>query len=251
MTDAKNSMSDIELQGQMTTFILAGHETTSTALTWTLWTLSRHLASQSKLRLEIRTALRTALSEGRDELTADELSGLEYLDAVCREILRLESPVTATIRSSSIHDTVPLATPVKNNKTGKMMDSFKVVPGQTIFMSVTAVNKDKRVYGDDAEVFRPERWLEAGGMAGKGSGVGVWSGLLTFLAGPRACIGYKFALLELKAILLVLIDTFEFDERSPDLPIERRATIVMRPLIVGEEELGFRMPLRVKLAARE
>jgi hypothetical protein len=101
-TDAKAQMSDDELMGQMTlvafcpflalhhltsfhdarTFILAGHETTSTMLTWTLWTLARFPLIQARLRKEIRTARRNAKAAGQDELSSDELNGLEYLDAV-------------------------------------------------------------------------------------------------------------------------------------------------------------------------
>lgn len=69
--------------------------------------------------------------------------------------------------------------------------------------------------------------------------------------GPRSCIGYKFSLLELKAILVVLMDSFKFDERPGGMKIERRSAIVMRPFIVGEEELGGRMPLKVSLAERD
>ena len=86
---------------------------------------------------------------------------------------------------------------------------------------------------------------------------------------PRACIGYKFSLLETKAcvkvtpfcctdsqrgplrILAVLVDQFTFEEREPGLAITRRSAIVTRPLIDGEHELGYAMPLRVKLAKRE
>ena len=52
-------------------------------------------------------------------------------------------------------------------------------------------------------------------------------------------------------IASVLLDEFAFEERDKDMPVERRSTIVTRPLIVGEEALGFRMPLRVTLAKRD
>lgn len=69
-TDAK--MSDAELQGQMTTFLLAGHETTSTSLTWTLWRLAQNAGVQDKLRKEVRAAKRLAKEQGRDEIGSDE-----------------------------------------------------------------------------------------------------------------------------------------------------------------------------------
>lgn len=62
---------------------------------------------------------------------------------------------------------------------------------------------------------------------------------------------YKFAILELKAILSVLVDSFQFAERSPGLEVERRSAIVMRPYIIGEEEDGGKMPLRVSRAEEE
>lgn len=55
-------------------------------------------------------------------------------------------------------------------------------------------------------------------------------------------------MLELKSILAVLVDDFTFEEREKDMGIERRSAIVMRPYVVGEEELGGRMPLRIRSA---
>ncbi|KAL8281069.1 hypothetical protein RQP46_006427 [Phenoliferia psychrophenolica] len=216
--DAKDQMSDAELQGQMTTFLLAGHETTSTSLTWTLWKLACHPEVQTKLRAELRAARQKAKEQGREELGSDELSSLEYLDAVC---------VRPTEHCISVR------------------------AGQPLFISISAPNFNKAVFGEDADLFRPERWIE-GKVGEKTQGVGVYSQILSFLAGPRACIGYKFSLLEMKAILSVLVDEFEFAEREPGLAFTRRSAIVTRPLVVGEEKsIGYAMPLRVKLAKRD
>ncbi|GAA5896422.1 hypothetical protein JCM6882_001009 [Rhodosporidiobolus microsporus] len=253
-SDSKASMTTAELRGQLTTFLLAGHETTSTALTWTLYHLSQHPEKQDRLRNEVREARRKALAEGRDELESAELDALAYLDAVAREILRLEAPVTATIRRAGHEDHIPLSRPLPSARDpSKTISSLHVKEGQTIFIPILAVNKNKQVFGEDAEEFRPERWIESeeeGGRKIEG-GVGVWAHMLTFLTGPRSCIGYRFALLELKAILSVLIDAFDFSLRDGGFKIERRSQIVTRPLIIGEEESGPRMPLRVKLAQRE
>ncbi|GAA5968939.1 hypothetical protein JCM3765_002935 [Sporobolomyces pararoseus] len=249
--DAKQKMSAEELRGQLTTFLLAGHETTSTSLTWTLWTLARFPEKQTRLRQEIREARKKAKSEGLEEIESDDLNALPYLDAVTREILRLESPVSATIRHAAQDDVIPLSRPIKSNlDPNKTISHISVKKGQILFIPVTAVNHSKEIFGPDASEFRPERWIgdEANKIQGK---VGVWSSMLTFLAGPRSCIGYKFALLELKAILSTLIDEFEFSLRDPPFEIERRSAIVMRPLVIGEETLGNRMPLRVSMAKRD
>ena len=67
---------------RLQTFLLAGHETTSTSLTWTLWTLARFPEKQTKLRQEIREARKKAKSDGLEEIESDDLNALPYLDAV-------------------------------------------------------------------------------------------------------------------------------------------------------------------------
>lgn len=91
------------------------------------------------------------------------------------------------------------------------------------------MNRNKEIFGEDADDFRPERWLEkeqdASSKAEKGSslslsekqkqfGFTAWSPLMTFLAGPRGCIGYRFAIYEVKIILFFLVLNLEFLERD-------------------------------------
>lgn len=101
------------------------------------------------------------------------------------------------------------------DRSGKLVDSVPVRAGQPIIVSLAAPNFSTAVFGEDADTFRPERWLD-GHVGEKEQGVGVFSHLLSFLAGcvlplaqpastliiisrPRACIGYKFSIIEMKA----------------------------------------------------
>ncbi|GAA5823734.1 hypothetical protein JCM3770_002596 [Rhodotorula araucariae] len=252
-SEGKASMSDQELRGQLTTMLIAGHETTSTALTWTLWMLSKAPASQDKLRREIRKAYAQAKSEGIEDLDSKVLDSLPYLDAVSRECLRLEPPVTSTIRQAAHDDFIPLSKPIRSAMDpSQMISHVRVTKGQFIFIPIRAVGLSRDVYGDDADEFRPERWIESeDGTAKKiEGGVGLTGSNLTFLAGPSGCIGYKFAILEFKAILAVLIDQFEFALRDEAMQVEGRAVMITRPLLIGEEHRGNRMPLRIRLAPR-
>ena len=83
---------------EISTFLIAGHETTSTAMSWTLFGLSQNQEAQRKLREELMTL-------ATDDPTMDELKALPYLDMVIRESLRLYSPVPA-VRREVANDTV-------------------------------------------------------------------------------------------------------------------------------------------------
>lgn len=82
-------LSDAEVLAQVTTFMLAGYETSSTALTWTLHLLSENPAVQDKLREELQAV-------ADDEPRMETLNELEYLDAVVRESLRVCAPVAGS-----------------------------------------------------------------------------------------------------------------------------------------------------------
>ncbi|CEQ42794.1 SPOSA6832_04650, partial [Sporobolomyces salmonicolor] len=71
------------------------------------------------------------------------------------------------------------------------LSHVRVKKGQVIYLGIYAANRNKTVFGDDADSFRPERWIDPACKIE--SKMGVWAGLMTFLAGPRSCIGYKFA----------------------------------------------------------
>ena len=178
----KEMMSDEELSGQVITFLLAGHETSSTTLTWCMMLLSKHPDVQKKLRDEVNGVL-----EGRAlaDLSADEISGLKYLDAVVRETLRFIPPVALTPRSSANDDVIPLSVPIKL-KDGTYSDSVHVKKGQQIMIGVHAFNRSASIYGDDAKSFNPDRWLEDAGLpqSVKG-GFTAFAPILSFLGGPR------------------------------------------------------------------
>lgn len=102
--------------------------------------------------------------------------------------------MTATIRHAGIDDQVPLSKPLRSARDPKKtLSSIPIKKDQLIFVPIYAMNHSKAIFGEDADEFRPERWLESENGTGKKieGGVGVWSHLLTFIAGPRSCIGYK------------------------------------------------------------
>ncbi|KAF9036825.1 cytochrome P450 [Panaeolus papilionaceus] len=188
-------LSDEEVMYQIITFLSAGHETSSLALTWVLFALTHSPDVQTKLRDELLTI-------PTDNPSMDELNSLHYLDCVVREVLRLYSPVISTIREATSDDVIPLANPIRNTKGEIIADSVPVKKGQMIFIGLIPLNKSEEIWGKDAAEFRPERWdnlPEASKQI-----PGVWGNIISFLGGPRSCIGYRFALVEMKAIIFTL-----------------------------------------------
>jgi cytochrome P450 len=179
----------IRMIGQIVSFIIAGHETTSTSLTWCLYSLSQHPEMQSKLREEILSS------------NEDDFASLPYLDAVVRETMRRLPAVQGTIRAASEAEIIPLDEPVKlgpraglpwslfglggkvegsyrNEQGDEMVDSIKVEKGQNVFFSIEAFNRSKKIWGEDVEEFRPERWIGRKDGEGKNFG-GGWGDMMT------------------------------------------------------------------------
>lgn len=102
-----------------TSFLLAGHETTSHATAWALYALSTDLEIQSKLREE-------CFSLSKSDPTMDELSSLPFLDSVVRETLRLHPPVESASRTATRDDIIPLERPCIDAR-GRVQDHVKYV----------------------------------------------------------------------------------------------------------------------------
>ncbi|KAF7304212.1 hypothetical protein MIND_00653400 [Mycena indigotica] len=224
-------LSDNEVVAQIPGFFLAGHETTSSAAAWALHALSTNKAAQTKLREEV-------LSVDTDHPTLDELNALPYLEQVVRETLRAHSPVTAMQRKAMYDDALPLSKPIVDRE-GREHWSLPIPRGQMVQLPIWAVNTSKEVWGEDALEFKPERWSAVPAAASEVPG--VWANLFTFLSGPHHCIGFRFALVEFKALLFTLVRAFEFDASVPKSGIAPfTAGAIQRPsvLLPGQSQRG-------------
>ncbi|KAG2101117.1 cytochrome P450 [Suillus discolor] len=235
--DAELHMSAEEVVAQMKVLLLAGYETTSISLTWVLIELSRHSDVQTTLREEL-------LAFGPDP-TYDQLkANLPYLDAVVHETLRLHPPVPESTRLAAADDIIPLSEPVRT-VSGNMTDSISIAKGTLITISMEAINRSSTIWGPHAKEFKPDRWLTEDGIGGKAKEVQGHRHLLTFVDGPRTCLGKDFAVIEFKTVLSVLVKNFVFEMRDgPDTPVEIVWGVLPRPRVVGEDGTG--VPLRVR-----
>ncbi|KAJ7633677.1 cytochrome P450 [Mycena polygramma] len=229
-------LSDEAVVAQLPTFFVAGHETTSTATTWALYALALNPEAQTKLRAELQAI-------GTDSPSLDTLNALPYLDKVVREVMRVHAPVVFTSRIAMRDDVIPLETPYTDTR-GVQQESIVVAKGQMIHIPVRAVNRDPRIWGPDSAEFKPDRWDTVPDAAN--AIPGVWSHLFSFLGGPHNCIGWRFSLAEMKALMYTLIRTFEFEMAVPAEAIDQTTTAVQRPLVVSEREKGPQLPMRVR-----
>ncbi|KAJ6535001.1 cytochrome P450, partial [Mycena capillaripes] len=118
--------------------------------------------------------------------------------------------------------------------------------GQVIVIPILALNRDPAIWGPDAHQFIPERWECSPPIS---TGIpGLWSHMMTFLGGPRACIGYRFSLVELKALLFTLVRGLEFELAVPAADIGRLpGSVVQQPIVRSDRAAGAQMPLLIKL----
>ncbi|KAF5269047.1 hypothetical protein FOXYS1_42 [Fusarium oxysporum] len=240
---------DEELIDQLMTFLAAGHETTATALTWAIYILCKQPEAQTRLREEIRRHFPNPKSSPRSErprsITFQQVIDfkLPYLNAVCLEVLRYFAPIPLTMREATC-DTTILQT---------------IVPaGTRIILAPRVTNRDSALWGPDANNFNPDRWLSPKNGNGEaaehskfnpgnqkrdstGDSSAAPQGTkeevrgrtearsnyadLTFLHGPRSCIGQSFARVEFAILLATLIANFEFQIEDKNLLDERNIRI--------------------------
>ncbi|KAM5542773.1 hypothetical protein V8D89_003734 [Ganoderma adspersum] len=237
----EDRLPDSELLAQMNTFILAGVDTTSNALSRVLHTLCQHQDVQDKLRAEIRAAI----EQYGVEIPYDELAALPYLDAVCRETLRLYAPANVSFRQAKKDTVLPLSQPVRGVD-GTMMTEIPVAKGTVVISNIPACNKNKSVWGEDALEWKPKRWLQPLPQSVEEAHVpGIYANLMTFLAGSRACIGFKFSQLEMKVVLCMLLSGFKFE--LSEKPLVWNFAGISYPSM-GYESSKPEMVLKVSLA---
>ncbi|KAJ7078786.1 cytochrome P450 [Mycena epipterygia] len=226
-------LSDADVIAQIPTFFIAAHDTTSAGTAWALHALSVNQTLQKKLREEL-------LNIPTDNPTMDQLNSLPYLERVVRETMRVRAPAPFTFRMAMADDVLPLAKPYTDRK-GKLHSSIRIPKGTMIRLALGAVNLDKEIWGADAAEFRPERWEHIPEAAN--AVPGVWANLSTFLAGPHHCIGFRFAIVEMKALLFTLIRAFEFHAAVGEDEIIVGSGSIQRPKVRSELGKGPQLPL--------
>ncbi|XP_072761683.1 cytochrome P450 4C1-like [Anoplolepis gracilipes] len=175
-------LTDLDIREEVDTFMFEGHDTVTRAIMFTLLLLAEHKDIQERVRVEIDTVMQ----ENREKLTMKALQNLSYLERCLKETLRLYPSVFFIVRN-----------PTEDVK----LQSYVVPTGTTLFLNIMAVHRDPNFW-PNPEVFDPDRFLPE-----KIQNRHPYS-YIPFSAGPRNCIGQKFALLELKAIIASLLHNF-------------------------------------------
>jgi cytochrome P450 len=185
---------------QLMTFLAAGHETTASAMIWAIYMLCLNPSMQTRLRAEIREKLPSP--EEDTEINSQSIDHMPYLNAVCNEVLRYYPPVPMTLRDAGV-DTSILGIPIPK--------------GTRVMLVPWAINKQESQWGPDAMKFNPDRWMpsESNTYAANGGAASNFA-MLTFLHGPRSCIGQAFAKAEFACLLAAWVGRFEFMLRDQE-----------------------------------
>jgi cytochrome P450 len=194
--EAGEPMPDVQIRDEVLTVLLAGHETTAMALTWTWLLLARNPVAAARLHREV--------DPGAEDLP--------YARAVVAESMRLFPPAWIIGRRASAD---------------LVVDGWTVPAGTLVTTSPWVLHRDDRWWGD-GQAFRPERWLTAEGTFAETAPGQPRGAYFPFGAGRRVCIGESFAWTEAVLVLATLARDWA-PEALPELSAEVRPAITLRP----------------------
>ncbi|KAL8928191.1 MAG: hypothetical protein Q9208_001901 [Pyrenodesmia sp. 3 TL-2023] len=245
---ASGAFSDEGLVNQLMTFLAAGHESTTAAMEWCIYELCRDPLVQRRIREEVEAQVpaqhlrKQTHRFHKDHATfqAAYIDRCTYLQAFCSEILRLYPPVALTMRVAARNTSIA--------------GTF-IPKGTMIVLSPWAVNTSKETWGEDAHLFRPERWLSSPTLPSipssksdtdsppnrtpaldrhKSKGPETPYALLTFLHGPRSCIGQSFARAELACLVAAWVCAFETEfAGSGGYPVDKEGYVAGVTVVTG------------------
>lgn len=193
-------LSDVELRDQIFTFIVAGHETTANALTWTFYLLSQHPEAERHVHTEVAEVL------GGRTPDADDLQHMVYTRRVIEESLRLYPPVYALLRDARDDDTI---------------GGFRIPARSMVFLSPYVTHRHPEFW-PAPEAFDPDRFLPE--HTAKRPRF-AW---YPFLGGPHQCIGQEFAMMETTLVVAMLAQSFSL-RLVPGARVEPKPMLSLRP----------------------
>nr|XP_021520266.1 cytochrome P450 3A25-like isoform X3 [Meriones unguiculatus] len=201
--ESHKALSDLEIVAQSISFILAGYDTTSTALSSIMYTLATHPDAQMKLQHEIDTFL-----PNKEPATYGALRGMEYLDMVVNETLRLY-PVTFRVSRLSKKDA--------------QINGVLIPKNTSITVPVFALHRDPE-HWTDPEDFLPERFSKE-----NKDRINPYV-FMPFGIGPRNCIGMRFALLNMKLAVVKILQNFCIHTcEETEVPLKLSNNILVSP----------------------
>jgi cytochrome P450 len=211
------AMSDLQVRDECVTLMLAGHETTANALTWTFYLLSQHPEVEQRLHQEIDSVLHGRLP------TADDLPRLRYTEMVLAESMRLYPPAWGIARRALEPHTIA---------------GYEIPRGGVILINQFITHRDPRWY-PQPEVFNPERWAAGHNGEGTGQNSRPKFAYFPFGGGPRQCIGEGFAWMEGVLLLATLAQRWR-------MRLADGQQIGLRPVLTLRPKYGMRMVLAAR-----
>ncbi len=201
-------LSRSEILNEVLLFLVAGYETTSCALVWFIYLMSKHSQVQQKIKEELMK------DNENQQLTLDRLDSLGYLDCVLKEVLRFCPPLTATLRTLTTNDRLPES-------------GYQLHKGDSVLIPFHDLAYDTRYWSIDPTLFCPERFLNEDKNHHPYA-------FIPFGGGHRPCIGQDLARFELKVIAARLMQYVTFGDGGPDVNAGGRiAELTVRPEKVG------------------
>ncbi|XP_051138642.1 cytochrome P450 CYP94D108-like [Andrographis paniculata] len=185
----RNENSPKHLRDIVISFILAGRDTTSSALSWFFWLLSNHQNVEERILQELETIRKAGNKSIGDIYTFEELHKMHYLQAAITESMRLYPPVPVDTKACKGDDILPDGTVIKK-------DWF-------ISYNTYAMGRMESIWGEDCCEYRPERWIENGVCRGESA-----FKYPVFHAGPRMCLGKEMAYIQMKSIAASVLERF-------------------------------------------
>ncbi|XAR73282.1 hypothetical protein NMG60_11007199 [Bertholletia excelsa] len=196
------------LKDTILNFMIAGRDTTSSALTWFLWLVSTHPEVETKLREELRSAIPAEEGNKWRLFKVEEVSRLVYLHSALCESLRLYPPVPFQHKEPLQPDVLP---------TG-----HRVHPQMKILFPLYAMGRMKFIWGEDCMEYKPERWISERGTVKHEPSYKF----LAFNAGPRTCLGKEVAFTQMKAVAAAIIHNYDVRVVQGH-PVEPNVSIIL------------------------
>ncbi|KAF7336324.1 Cytochrome P450 [Mycena venus] len=219
MHRSQDALSEDEIAGQTALMLTGGQDTAANALSFALMELARNPALQDNLRAEIHSVL----TAGGERIAYDTMPLLNALIKASVLVLRFYPGLPLLDRICLQDTNIPLKNSITTTS-GERITAIAVRKGQIVTPALASYNRLESRWGSDAHEFRPSRWIDGTVVSHSEDAVGPYANLGTFLGGPRTCLGWRFAILEMQVILCTVISKFSFQ-----IPPGTEADMIGRP----------------------